>query len=788
MKKTLTLFLLLFFVQLTLFAQNKFLLSGKVHLQNGVPVNMVLVSVEGSTIGYYTDNNGKYSLELKSGKYTIVVSLLGYETIKKSLNLQKETTLNFILKEDVLLLKGVEVKGKSKSRKLQESAFTVNAIDVSPLIDNANNLNSIIGRSNGIKLRDKGGLGADVELSINGLSGNSIRYFVDGIPLSSMGAALNLSNLPINIIERVEIYKGVVPAKLGADALGGAINIVTKKNKNNYIDASFGAGSFNTYKADFNSQLIQKNTGLILKPSFAYSYSKNNFEMRDVEVWDEKTREFTRRDINRFHNDYASLLGQLDVGVIDKSWCDSFFLSLSYSKIDKELQTGSTQNIVYGKAERKNESFKLSARYKKRNFLFKKLSANIFLSHTRNSKKVIDTVYRKYNWLGTYINSSRSEISGRGKSIRNIKRPLTIVRSNFNYPINNNHSLNLNYMLQHIDNERYDDFDTDFVPSSDAFAKNIIGLSYAQKLFNSKLNNSFFFKDYISRLEVNQSDLSWITGAEDKAGATITNNYGYGFGSRYVFFDFLSIKTSYEHSVRLPLSRELLGNGTTVYPNFNLKPESGDNYNIGIFGDFDITENHNLTYETNFFVRKAQDYIHLVISEMEGLSQYDNVSNVLIKGVEGELRYDYKSFIQLKANCSFLDERSDTKYQANGKPEITYNNRMPNRPWLYSNLEFNMHMKDLFGNRGTQLRFGYDFQYVHWFYLTWAGYGSLKSKSKIPTQYISNANLSYAFKDGMYNISLECKNLFDKTVYDNYMLQKPGRSFFCKLRIFISKF
>lgn len=788
MKKILALFLLLFFVQLSLFAQNKFLVSGKVLLQNGTPVNMVLVSVEGATVGAYTDNNGKYSLELKSGKYTIVASLLGYETIKNKLNLNKDIALNFTLKEDALLLKGVEVKGKSKSRKLQESAFTVNAIDVKPLIDNANNLNSIIGRSNGIKLRDNGGVGADVELSINGLSGNSIRYFVDGIPLSSMGAALNLSNLPINIIERVEIYKGVVPAKLGADALGGAINIITKKNKRNYIDASFGAGSFNTYKADFNSQLIQKNTGLILRPSFSYSYSKNNYQMRGVEVWDEKLREFTKRDIDRFHNDYSSLLGQLDAGVVDKSWCDSFFLSFSYSKIDKELQTGSTQNIVYGIAERENESFKFSAKYKKKDFLFDKLSANMFLSHTRNSKKVIDTVYRKYSWLGTYINSSRSEISGRGKSIRNIERPLTIVRSNFNYPININHSLNLNYMLQHIDNKRYDDFDTDFESSSDVFAKNIIGLSYSQKLFNSKLSNSFFFKDYISLLKVNQSDLAWITGAEENAGSTTTSNYGYGFGSRYVFFDFLSLKTSYEHSVRLPLSRELLGNGTTIYPNFNLKPESGDNFNIGIFGDFDLTKDHNLTYETNFFVRKAQDYIHLVISETEGLSQYGNVSNVLIKGVEGEVRYDYKSFIQLKANCSFLDERSDTKYQANGKPEITYNNRMPNRPWLYSNLEFNMQMKDLFGNRGTQLRFGYDFQYVHWFYLTWAGYGSLKSKSKIPTQYISNANLSYAFKDGMYNVSLECKNLFDKTVYDNYMLQKPGRSFFCKLRIFINKF
>ena len=74
---------------------------------------------------------------------------------------------------------------------------------------------------------------------------------------------------------------------------------------------------------------------------------------------------------------------------------------------------------------------------------------------------------------------------------------------------------------------------------------------------------------------------------------------------------------------------------------------------------------------------------------------------------------------------------------------------------------------------------------MHWFYLTWEAYGSDVSKARIPTQNISNVSALYQLKGGKYNIFLECNNLFDAMAYDNYKLQKPGRAFFLKFRVFI---
>ena len=51
-----------------------------------------------------------------------------------------------------------------------------------------------------------------------------------------------------------------------------------------------------------------------------------------------------------------------------------------------------------------------------------------------------------------------------------------------------------------------------------------------------------------------------------------------------MFFDPLAVKVSYEHSVRLPIARELLGNGTTIYANVALKPEKSNNVNLALFG------------------------------------------------------------------------------------------------------------------------------------------------------------------------------------------------------------
>lgn len=775
----------LYFFSFSLAAQNRITLFGVVSDHQGEPLTQVSIALENSTRGVYTDNNGKYSIKLAPGKYTLIVSYLGYETQKVDLNLRKDKELNFRLEDSFQTLNSVEVFGKSRTQKVKEGAFAVNALDVKPLVNSLKNLNEMVNRTTGIKIREEGGVGSDFDLSINGMSGNSVRYFLDGMPLNSKGSGVSLANLPVNIIDRIEIYKGVVPASLGADALGGAINIITKQDKKNYLDVSYGIGSFHTHKFDLNSKYVEPKTHLIIKPTIGLNYSKNDYMMKDVEVWDEESRKYIGVDRKRFHDDFFSLLGQLEVGIVDKLWADAFFISGSYSMVNKDLQTGSVQSKVYGEAQRQVDAWNISARYLKRDFLIDNLQLSASLSHTWDHSLTVDTAFRKYNWNGDYIESSRNEITGRDRSLRHYKRPLTIIRGNLDYRINPNHSLNFNYLLNRTGNNRFDDIDVEFEPSNDILAKHILGLSYNQSFFNQKMENTFFVKDYINHLDIQQQDLSWITGSDEVPASSTKNHIGYGAGVRYSFWEELALKASFEHSVRLPLARELLGNGTTVYPNVRLKPENSNNINVGSFGSVHLAPGHLLYYEVNGFFRDVNDYIHAVVSEAEGMIQYENVASVDIKGVEGEVRYNWKDNLQAIVNCSYQDARDKQQFKANGKPSISYNNKVPNRPWLFSNAELNFTFHNLLF-KNSKLRLGYNYQYVHWFFLTWEGYGSLDSKSRIPTQHLHSAVLSYSWNREKYNISVECNNLFDSKIYDNYMLQKPGRSFFCKFRLFIN--
>ena len=702
-----------------------------------------------------------------------VVPLLGQDSlsVKGALN-------------DTLMLRNSTVTAQSREQKLREGAFAVGALNIRLQASTLQSLTQAIDKTAGIRIREEGGVGSEFDLSINGMSGNSIRYFLDGIPLDAKGAGMTLANLPVNIIDRVEIYKGVIPASFGSDALGGAVNIVTNRRTRNYLDFSYGIGSFHTHKADFSAQYTGRKTGLVIKPVLSASYSKNNYVMHDVKVRNEEHTAFVIKDLPRFHDDYLSLFGQLEAGVVDRSWTDAFFVAASVSKIDKEIQTGATQDHVIGMAERHTEAVSVSARYEKTDFLTEGMQLMATVSQTWDHAQTIDTTYRRYYWDGTYINGSYSEIRGRGKTWRHYRRPLTVVRTNLNYRFAEGHDLALNYLLNRCGNQQTDAWDEDFEPTDDVLAKHILSLSYDQSLLAGRLNNTFFVKDYINHLTVGQDELPSTTGSDKVKGSNTQNYLGGGVGSRYLFLEELAVKGSYEHSVRLPISREVLGNGSTVYPNLTLKPEISDNFNLGLFGSFDLGGGHALSYEVNGFVRLVDNYIRATVSETESMMQYVNVAAVHIKGVDGEVRYDWAGKLHLAVNASYDDSRDMRKYTQAGDISITYKNRTPNRPWAWSNAEASYTFHNV-GLRDSRLRLACDYQWVHWFYLTWEAFGSASSKSKVPTQHITNASLLYSWHGGRYNISLECTNLFDALAFDNYKLQKPGRAFFLKFRLFL---
>ena len=95
--------------------------------------------------------------------------------------------------------------------RVNKSAFNAVAIDAKKLHNSTQTLAGALTKVPGVKLRESGGVGSDMQLYIDGFSGKHVKIFIDGIPQEGAGAAFDLNNVPINFADRIEEYKGVVP-------------------------------------------------------------------------------------------------------------------------------------------------------------------------------------------------------------------------------------------------------------------------------------------------------------------------------------------------------------------------------------------------------------------------------------------------------------------------------------------------------------------------------------------------------------------------------------------------
>src|SRR5690606_5365549 len=220
--------------------------------------------VVGQNKAAMTDENGDYRIEqLKPGNYTIETTAIGFNKQDKEVRITGtgQHRLDFILKEGQRAIEQVNVAGKSQAKKLQETGFNVNVIETKQYANSNTDINQILNRSTGVKIREQGGLGSNFSFSINGMSGNHIKFFIDGVPIEAYGSGMSFNNIPVNIVERIAVYKGVTPAHLTSDALGGAVNIITKRDRRKAIDLSYSIGSFNTHRAAVSGSFTEPKKG-----------------------------------------------------------------------------------------------------------------------------------------------------------------------------------------------------------------------------------------------------------------------------------------------------------------------------------------------------------------------------------------------------------------------------------------------------------------------------------------------------------------------------------------------
>lgn len=804
-QKTSTL-LLLFFSSIV-FSQTGDL-YGKVNFDNNDPVLGAYIILKGSNFQKEanSDINGDYYFNnIPYGLYTLQFHSLNAQvkTIGITINSSEKTvnaSLVFASHQD---LKEIQIAGKTIKRQIEDKGFAVNVIATKEASIRNIQTNDMLNTSVGVKIRQNGGLGSNVEYSLNGLSGSAVRIFIDGVPISMYGSSYSLNSIPASMIKNIEVYKGVVPGHLADDALGGAINIVLHNSTKTYLNASASYGSFNTFQNNVNGLYRFDKSGFTVKASLFHNYSDNDYKVsgRSVVVTGIGGVQ-TPITARRFNDAYRSTGGMAQIGFTNVKWADQFFIGMTSSDDYKEVQHGAFMTITPYK-DRFLESNALLGNliYKKKDLFIEGFDININALYGKRNRTVNDTVAAAYSWNGEraidfrgneYEYTWGSQQEG-GPTLSKIKRDVASVRTGLSYAINPHHKVLFNHAYSSIEREDSDALRTvlenTFMGTRDLY-KNIYALTYELSAINNKLKTSIFGKYYNQKtLSIDPAIVTDNAGNDsvvDEIVSANNNHEGYGFAASYTITPEVTILTSAEKAIRLPNETEVFGNdGDNVIANPSLNPEISRNFNLGFrLGNFNINK-HTFTISTNAFIRDITDRIGLPIETSlnidDELILYVNQGNAKSKGIDAQLNYTYNKNLVFNYNISRFDLTSET---ASG---TEFN--IPNTPFFTMNGSLRYSFKELIQKK-SMLNLFYSVHFTDEFsYLVSQGSNTVGDDFfKVPEQLVQDFGITYAFPNKKLVMSFDVKNIFDEPVYDNLSVQKPGRAFYFKLNYTINKF
>lgn len=773
--------IILFVLQTTfLMAQNT--ISGKVTDELGNPILGAIVSILGTKINAETNLEGFFKIEnITNQQVTIHVNAYGYIIRKQTIVLEGSKVLSTItLKKDIQILNDVVITSLSEKQKKEATAVAVSVIEMKEAKFQTADLGEVLAQTQGISVRRSGGLGSKTNFSMNGLTGNQIRFFLDGIPLEFHGYTFGISTVPVNLIDRAEVYKGVVPIEFGADALGGAINLITPKIKSGFSGSfSIQAGSFDTYRTSLIFSNYNKETGFFIKGSGFYDSSKNNYKV-DVNVPDNfgKLKEVT---VSRFHDAYEGYGFQTITGVKNRTWAKELSMEVFYTDYAKEIQHNQLMvGIPYGEVMTYRKSAGTVLTYL--NDFGEKLSLDIVSGYNYRERQFTDLSDFVYNWYGERIPDSAGNGSGEisesnGPSDTYTWNNDVFSRIKASWKINNQYALSFvsapTYSKQNGDDRVITGYDPASA-SRDLFTW-VNGIDFKMKAFNENLEDISFVKNYLQEVNSEEKIPSNNTFVREE----ISRNYfGFGNGLRFKFTEQFSSRLTYEYATRLPQTDELFGDGQFIQGNINLKPERSHNLNFELFLNSKINyQTSNWQLQTNVFLRKISDQI-LFVPSIDRNNIYQNIFSATSTGLEVSGSWTSKNQkLSLNANSTYQHFYNDS----NEGIFATYKgDRVPNQPYFFANGSVNYSFHNLIAKE-DKLSLFLDTRYVYEFYRSWES--ASVNPFIIPSQQIFDFGTTYHnnLKGVKYAITAEIQNFSNEKNYDFYGVQKPGRSFNIKL-------
>ena len=211
-------------------------------------------------------------------------------------------------------LEGVTVEAKRPDWEAKLSPGTVTVIRPDDYKGEQKDLPDLLKMVPGVHVRELNGKGQYTTVSVRGSTAAQVGVFVDGVLFNLGGdAAADISTIPVHNVERIEVYRGYIPACFGGTFMGGVINVVTKRPTKANVQARFGKSSFGGYKGNLQIDAPLGGGALMVginrdqsDGDFKYKNFDNDRTFKERLEWYHKDLEDT---INRINNQIAEDIG-----------------------------------------------------------------------------------------------------------------------------------------------------------------------------------------------------------------------------------------------------------------------------------------------------------------------------------------------------------------------------------------------------------------------------------------------------------------------------------------------
>lgn len=680
--------------------------------------------------------------------------------------------------DSVKQMQGVIINSVVTSKILRQQPGTISVIEARPFYNTNVTGLDLLRQTSGIKVKQDGGYGSRASFLINGSTGKQVKFFIDGLPQDNLGETRGLAIFPVEQLERIEVYKGVLPIDLGTDALGAAINLVTRRERQNYIDASYANSSFGTHRFNFLAKKYLSKT-LFVAVQGSANTAKNNYKI-DVEVPDllGNPKPVT---VRRFHDRYTNYNIKLDAGFTGLRWADQFTLSLTRAHLFRDIQHNLVMQQPYRKATYKENLHTTILKWSKAE-LFKNFSASAFASYNRVNSLFSDTSKNIYTWDGAIYGRrfSGGEISSSANHLQLFTDVVT-AKLTAGYKLTGTYRLLFSNTFQQYNRTGRDTIaqkfygGIDYFGTASALTKNVSGIGLEGTYKGGRLKFSSALKYYYASIKGYTID--WTTLFP--ASQTI-NAFAYNVATAYKLKESLILKASYEHAARLPEAEEAFGDLMLTNPNPSITAEKSENINLNL-----LYSNPKWQAEIGGFYRDVDNLIYLRSTQF--YSAYQNLLSAHVSGIEGAVRYTASSHFSVNVNATYQDLRNRSIIDNSTINNERYKNaRIPNVPYLLANGGISYNRENII-RKNNAAQVWWNTAYTHEYFLYWEIDGARELKNRIPTQLLHYAGVSYSVKDKGISLSFEVNNVFNSTTYDNFKVQLPGRAYSIKLRFYQSK-